>query len=246
MKKICVVNQKGGVAKTTTAVNLAVGLSLRKHDVLLIDLDPQGNATSHLIKKKPDVGMAELLRKEKTFDDLVHTGNESDILPAGKKLILLERDWSKDVPGSFTNLRDTLKLSGYDYVIIDGAPSLGSLVMNALTFADEVIVPIKTDYFSLEGLSEIISTIDSAKKYNPGLKLIKILPTFYDVRNTISDYVLDEVKKHFSKELAKSRIRINVSLAEAPAYSKSIFDYAPRSHGAEDYEQFVKEIERVK
>lgn len=246
MRKIAIVNQKGGVGKTTIAVNLAVGLGLRKKNILLVDLDPQGNSTSHL-GIEAGKGLSDLLTGKAKIDDILFLGNELDVLPAGPGLTELEERWYKNTPDSFVYLKQGLKVGGYDFMILDAPPHLGVLTVNALVYCDEVIIPVKCDYFGLEGLSLIIDTLDRVRtELNPGLKLIKIVPTFYDIRNTLSDYVIDELKENFKSELSKTKIRINIALAEAPAHGKDIFNYQPRSHGAQDFENLAKEIERVK
>jgi chromosome partitioning protein len=244
LRRIAIANQKGGTAKTTVAVNLAVGLGNLKKNVLLIDLDPQGNATSHL-GIKASRGIAEYLSGGLQADDILFIGNELDVLPAGSGLTKLEEIWYKKTPASFENLKKNISVSGYDYVIIDCPPHLGVLTVAALVYSSEVLIPVRCDYFGLEGLSMIVNTLDQVRAgLNPDLKLLKVVPTFYDQRNTISDFVIDEIKEHFPKELSKTRIRVNVALAEAPAHGKDIFNYQPHSHGAEDFKALCREIER--
>jgi chromosome partitioning protein len=212
MRKIAVANQKGGVGKTTVAVNLGVALGLLKEKVLLIDLDPQQNASSHL-GVQTNIGIEDLFLSNKTLDDIIYKSNEIDI--------------------------------DYDFVIVDCPSHLGVLTINALTYCDELLIPVKCDYLALEGLSKILDTVGTIKKsLNPGLKITGIVPTFFDVRTSISRYVFRELKKNLRNQITTIVIRINTVLAEAPAYSKDIFNYNPRSRGAVDFEYLGKEIIR--
>ena len=250
MRVIAICNQKGGVGKTTTAVNLTVALGLLKKKVLLIDLDPQQNATSHLGVETYD-GVEDLFipdkitHKVKTIDDIIYISNDYDLLPAGNGMTDLETEWYKNPERNYLNLKDKIQVSGYDFVLVDAPPHLGILTINALTFASEIIIPVKMAYFSLEGLSKLMDTIDTIKGgLNPSLNITGIVPTFYDVRTSISHYVLEQLQNNFKGLVTKTSIRINTALAEAPAYSKDIFNYQPRSRGAEDFEKLAKEIVR--
>ncbi len=244
MRAIAIANQKGGTGKTTVAVNLAVGLGLRKKSVLLVDFDPQQNTTSHF-GISAVTGIEDYLRGEGTLEDIIQRTNELELLPAGPRLTELEEEWYQETPKSFGYLKGILDLRGYDYVIFDCPPHLGVLTVNVLAYCSELIIPVKCDYFSLEGLSKILQTIEQVRSnLNPSLKLTAIVPTFYDKRNSITNYVMDQLKENFKKELSKTVIRINIALAEAPAYAKDIFNYNPRSHGAIDFKQLSKEIER--
>ena len=246
MRKIAIANQKGGVGKTTVAVNLATALGLNKKKVLLVDLDPQQNATSHL-GVETDSGIEDLFLSGKTLDDILYISNGLDLLPAGAGMTDLEIKWHYPDPESnFRNLKKALNdIKDYDFIIVDSPPHLGVLTINALTYCDELIIPVKCDYFALEGLSKLTGTIDMVKQgLNPTLRITGIVPTFFDVRTSISHYVLDELKKNLKNDITKTIIRINTALAEAPAYSKDIFNYQPRSHGAEDFKRLAKEIIR--
>jgi chromosome partitioning protein len=244
MRKIAIANQKGGVGKTTVAVNLGVALGLLNKKVLLIDLDPHQNASSHL-GAKINFGIEALFLSNKKLDDIICKSKEIDLLPAGTHLTDLETDWYSDPKKNYKNLKCVLNIKDYDFVIVDCPPHLGVLTINALTYCDELIIPVKCDYLALEGLNRLLNTVDIIKKgLNPGLKITAIVPTFFDVRTSISRFVISELKKNFRNHITSIVIRINTVLAEAPAYGKDIFNYNPRSRGAFDFEILGTEIIR--
>lgn len=247
MKIISVFNQKGGVGKTTTVVNLAAALGLEGKKVLIVDMDPQGNSTSGVGIDKTSL--------EKTVYDLV-IGNE-DI----KDLILkTEEDNVKIVPSNVSlsgaevemvnieNRESILKKSlgeidGYDYILIDCPPSLGVLSINALTASDTVLIPIQCEYYALEGVSQLISTIDLVKMaLNPKLEVEGILMCMFDGRNNLSLEVVEEVKKYFKNQVFKSVIPRNIKLAEAPSHGTSVLKYDDKSKGAIAYKRLSLEI----
>jgi chromosome partitioning protein len=243
---IAILNQKGGVGKTTTAVNLAAQMASSKNTVLLVDMDPQGNATSGLGLNKQQLHATayEVLRGEATLDSAVletHVKNLF-ILPANANLAGAEVELVQ-MPNREFNLRQALDGANYDYVIIDCPPSLGLLSINALTAANSVLVPVQAEYYALEGLSQLLDTIQKVKQsVNPSLELLGIAVTMYDKRNSLSTQVLDELKNYFGDNLLSTIIPRNVRLAEAPSFGKTIFEHDRWSKGARAYKQFAKEI----
>ncbi len=243
---IAIVNQKGGVGKTTTAVSVAAMLA-KDHSVLLVDLDPQANATSGLGIRKDQVNIStyQLLLDDDTklsnaarrtaYPSLKLVCSSSDL--AGAEVELVSK-----VRREFT-LKESLSDSDYDYVIIDCPPSLGLLTINALTAASCVIIPVQTEYYALEGLSQLLNTIQAVKKStNPDLAILGVLMTMYDNRNGLSGQVSNEVISYFKDLVFKTVIPRNVRLAEAPSYGQTIFEYDKRSKGSKAYKSLTKEI----
>lgn len=247
-KTIAIANQKGGVAKTTTAVNLAAWISLMGKKVLLIDIDPQGNATSGLGINKE--GM------EYTIYDVLINGLEAEkavvecpienlfVLPAridlaGSEIEMVgikNREYL--LKGSIGGIRND-----YEMVIIDCPPSLGLLTINAMAAADSVLIPIQCEYYALEGLGQLINTISLVQQgINPDLKIEGVLLTMFDGRTNLSIQVVDEVKKHFRDKVYRSIIPRNVRLSEAPSHGKPVMVYDRRSRGAEVYHELAKEV----
>lgn len=247
-RTIAIANQKGGVGKTTTAINLSACLAETGQKVLAIDFDPQGNATSGLGFEKGymDKTVYELLSGECTIEECVVTEVQEnlDVLPsdvdlAGAEIELL------DEPEKESLLRKELEKirDNYDYIIIDCPPSLNLLTINALTASDTVLVPIQCEYYALEGLSQILQTVDLVKKkLNPKLELEGVVFTMYDARTNLSLEVVENVKNHLNRTIYKTIIPRNVRLAEAPSHGMPINLYDSRSAGAESYRMLAAEV----
>lgn len=252
-KVVAVANQKGGVGKTTTAVNLASGVAAQGKKVLLVDLDPQGNTTSAygIAKRSVEISVYQLLTGEKTAQEaIVHTQYRVDLIPsniqlsgAGIELVSFPRREAR--------LREALTpvIGQYDFIFIDCPPSLDLLTLNGLCACDTVLVPIQCEFFALEGLSELMSTIRTVKKmYNPYIDIEGVLLTMYDGRLNLTLQVVQEVKKFFGNKVYKTTIPRNVRLSEAPSFGAPINYYDGGSKGAEAYAflaaEFVKNNRR--
>jgi len=246
-KIVSVANQKGGVGKTTTAVNLAAGLTLLKQKVLLIDCDYQANATSGLgiNPKKVKRHLANIIIDNTPPKEVITETTLSGlhIIPSSVDLVSAEKELYNN-PSKEACLKNALiKITDYDFIIIDCPPSLGLLTLNALVASNSVIIPMQCEYYALEGLSQLIQTIRFAKhNFNPKLHIEGLLLTMYDHRIRLAYQVAREVRTHFRELVYRTTIPRNVRLGESPSYGKPIFLYDPKSKGAESYLALAREF----
>lgn len=245
---ITIINQKGGVGKSTTAVNLAAALGEKGKHILVVDLDPQGNTTSGFGVEKI-MGMKSIydgLMNDTSAEELILSTNEANvhIIPATIDLAGAEPELAVVISRE-TRLDDVLKQvkGNYDFIIIDSPPSLGLLTINSLAAADELIIPIQCEYYALEGLSKLLDTIKLVKvRLNQSLEVQGVLLTMFDARTTLARQVSEEVKEFFTDKVYKTIIPRSVKLAEAPSYGQSILTYSSSSKGAQAYRELAKEV----
>ncbi len=247
-KIIAIINQKGGVGKTTTAINLSAYLAKLNKEVLIVDLDPQGNASSGLgfEQAKINSGLYEVLMGSDEVNKVIKKTKQYglSIIPAtpslagaGVELVNIENREFR-----LSKVLESLR-NDYDYIVIDGPPSLGLLTVNALTTADEVLIPIQSEYYALEGLSQLLETINLVQEHlKPSLKIMGAVITMYDRRNNLSSAVMEELYRFFPQRIFRSIIPRSVRLAEAPSFGRSILQYKPKSKSAIAYENLAKEI----
>ena len=246
-KVISVANQKGGVGKTTTTVNLSTLLAKKGKKVLLIDTDPQGNATSGLgVTKELELSVYDILVGDTTFEETIEKTAiknlsvcPSNISLAGAEVQLVSMmSREQRLKVKLDEIKDQ-----YDYILIDCPPSLGLITLNAFTASDTVLIPVQCEYFALEGLGQLLNTVNLVKKHlNKSLEIEGALLTMYDARTNLSNQVVKEVKKYFEGKVYKTVIPRNVRLSEAPSYGMPISLYDPRSKGAKAYEKLAKEF----
>ncbi|MDD7130254.1 MAG: ParA family protein [Bacillota bacterium] len=248
-KAIAIFNQKGGVGKTTTNINLAACLAMKGKRVLILDIDPQGNTTSGvgISKRELDVTTHEILIEDDHHpgEAVVPTGIENlDIMPASVQLAGAEVELI-NIAGREKRLKmaiDVLKPE-YDYIFIDCPPSLGILTINALTAVDSVLIPIQCEFYALEGVSQLMSTIQIVRSnMNPDLKIEGVILSMFDGRTNLSVQVVEEVKKYFKDKVYTTVIPRNVRLAEAPSHGMPVIQYDPKSAGAQAYMEFADEF----
>ena len=247
-KVSAIANQKGGVGKTTTAVNLASALAVLEKKILLIDADPQANATSGLgvnVDEK-NVGTYELLEHTAAVEETIINTSvpHLDLIPSHIDLVAIEIELVDKNQREFM-LKKALEnvIDTYDFILIDCAPSLGLITLNALTAANSVIIPIQCEYFALEGLGKLLNTIKSVQKiHNEALDIEGLLLTMYDARLRLSNQVVEEVKKHFDTMVFKTIIQRNIRLSEAPSYGENIIEYDATSKGAKNYLSLAEEV----
>ena len=249
-KIISVANQKGGVGKTTTTVNLGTILAKKGKKVLLIDADPQGNATSGLgVEKESEYSTYDILVSDIEIEDAIQKTiiKNLKLCPANVNLAGAEVELVSMMSRE-QRLKEKLDKvkENYDYILIDCPPSLGLITLNAFTASNSVLIPVQCEYFALEGLGQLLNTVNLVKKHlNKEIEIEGALLTMYDIRTNLSNQVVKEVKKYFENKVYKTVIPRNVRLSEAPSYGMPITEYDPRSKGAKSYVKFAKEFLKI-
>ncbi|GEN49116.1 ParA family protein [Ligilactobacillus pobuzihii] len=245
---IALANQKGGVGKTTTAINLGAGLAKKGQKVLLIDLDAQGNATSGLGVRKSAIkeDIYDVLVNETPVEDvIIKTDTENlDLIPATIQLSGAEIELTSQMARE-KRLSDAILpvVDDYDYTLIDCPPSLGLLTINAFTTCDSILIPVQSEYYALEGLSQLMNTVHLVQKhFNPDLYIEGVLLTMFDARTNLGNQVVEEVRKFFKEKVYHTIIPRSVRLSEAPSHGMSIIEYDPNSKGAWKYKELTKEV----
>lgn len=257
--KYCVVNQKGGVGKTTTTVNLGAALAAKGKRVLLVDIDPQSNLTTHLglgsmpgpeeeiveTKPIPELTIYDVLKGQKKIKEvIIHRSDRLDVVPSSLLLSAADLELGGVIGRELILKRALSEIEkDYDYIIVDCPPALGLLSLNGLAAVQSVVIPVQSEYLALHGVRQLLDTIDQVRDvYNPALSVGGVLICLHDARKRLARAVYDTIKSYFGELVFESVIRTNVALAEAPAGGQTIFEYAPKSSGADDYLQFAEEI----
>ena len=247
-KIVSIANQKGGVGKTTTSINLSTILAKKGKKVLMIDADPQGNASSGvgIDREEIEQSIYDVLINDVQIEEVVKKTNikNLDIVPSNINLAGAEVELVS-VMSREHRLKEKVDIikENYDFIIIDCPPSLGLITLNAFTASDSVLIPVQCEYYALEGLGQLLNTISLVKKHlNKDIEIEGALLTMYDIRTNLSNQVVKEVKKYFNEKVYKNVIPRNVKLSEAPSFGMPISIYEPRSKGAKSYEKFVKEF----
>ena len=245
MRIIAFINQKGGVGKTTATVNVGRGLSLLGRKVMLIDMDPQAHMTYSLGIEARELGksVCDLLTQSTPVAEIAQSCSDMAVIPSTLDLSGAEVALAS-IPGRESALKDALKnVVGPDYILIDCPPGLGLLTLNALTTAKEIFICVQTEYLALHGIDRLLETVDIVRqRLNADLVTSGVICTRYDRRKTLNREVVRKLRTHFGDTMFKTMIRDNVAIAEAPTVGLPIFDYAPKSYGAEDYMSLCKEI----
>ncbi len=248
---ISIVNQKGGVGKTTSTINIAAALSGLGKKVLVIDLDPQGNLSQSLGIQAEDLEntIYQLLREITTVEEVIYKHEKFDVIPTNIGLSGAELELSGVAGREFLLKEGLQEISEgiYDYILIDCSPSLGVLTLNALVASQEVFIPVQTQFLSLQGISQLLKTIEMVKdRLNKNIEITGVILTMYDKRRRLDNEVCQKVEEYFDTKLFKTKIRNSTSLAEAPSHGQDIFDYKITSEGAKNYLALTKEIIKQK
>ena len=244
MPTIALINQKGGVGKTTSTINLGAGLSMLGKSVLLVDLDPQAHLTYGLgiQAHELDVTVYEVLKGEVQAAAAIVQRDGLEVLPSSLSLSAAEIELSGMAGREFLLKEALAGLPARDFVLLDCPPSLGLLTLNALTAAQEVFIPLQTEFLALQGMSKLIDTVNVVKKrLNPDLTISGIIGTQFDARKNLNREVVDKIREYFADKLFETLIHDNVALAEAPSYGQTIFEYRPECRGAQDYLDLSRE-----